>query len=178
MTAFSPISSVLEVGCSWGMNLYLVAKRFPKAQVRGIDINPSAIQRGIEWFAQQGMPKVALSVGKADNLGEFQDRSFDIVFTDSLLIYIGPDKIMEVMRELIRITRRVLILLEFHSFQSQARPKDALGVHYSDFWKRDYVALMKNFVPEEQIHVIKIPEEVWPVTGWKDLGAVIEVVVS
>ncbi len=56
------------------------------AQIRGIDINPMAIQRGNEWLAQEGISNVRLSVGKADELEEFPDKSFDVVFTDAVLI--------------------------------------------------------------------------------------------
>jgi len=45
---FSPIHSVLEIGSACGPNLYQIAKKFPDAQVKGIDINPIAVQLGNE----------------------------------------------------------------------------------------------------------------------------------
>ena len=48
---------------------------------------------GNEQLAQEGIPSVRLMVGKADELDQFQNSSFDIVFTNALLIYAGPDKI-------------------------------------------------------------------------------------
>ena len=135
-----------------------------------------AIQKGDEWLAQEGISNVKLSVGKADELGQFQDGSFDIVFTDAVLVVIGPDKIKEVIKEIIRIARRALIMVEWHCFEPQLRDPYGLGVYTYGFWKRDYVALLKQFVREYQIRVTKIPESVWPVAGWKELGAIIEVV--
>ena len=41
--AFHPIYSILEVGCGYGPNLYLLAKEFPQADLVGIDINPLSI---------------------------------------------------------------------------------------------------------------------------------------
>ena len=175
ISRFNP-SSILEIGCNCGPNLYLLAKKFPDAEIRGIDINPMAVQEGGEWFAQEGIPNVRLSVGKADELVQFQDKSFDVVFTDAVLIYIGPDKIKEIMKNAIRITRRALIFMEWHSFEPQRKDPYGLGVYEQGNWKRDYVSLLKQFVIEEQIRVTKIPEETWPDKNWKRWGGVIEVI--
>jgi len=164
-------ASVLEIGCNCGPNLYLLAKRFSDVEIRGIDINSVAVQKGNEWFTQEGISNVKLLVGKADDLRQFQDKSFDIVFTDAVLIYIGPDKIKKVIAEMLRVTQKALILLEWHSFDSKSNP---LGV-YVGHWIRDYVTLLKEFISETKIKVIKMPEEFWPDKNWQRWGAVIEV---
>lgn len=174
ISKFNP-SSILEIGCNCGPNLYLLAKKFPDAKIRGIDINPLAAQKGNEWLAEESISNVKLLESKADELGQFQDKSFDAVFTDAVLIYIGPDKIKEVIGEMLRITRKALILMEWHSFEPERKDPYGLGIYYLDCWKRDYIALLKQFVSEEQIRVTKIPGDVWPDKNWKEVGAVIEV---
>ena len=176
ISTFSPISSILEIGCNCGPNLYLLAKKFPDAEIRGADINPMAVQKGNEWLAQEGISNVKLSIGKADDLGEFQDKTFDIVFTDAVLIYIGPDKIKKVIQEMLHVVRRSLILMEWHCFEPQYKDPNGFGVYHHGSWKRDYVALLKQFVRAEQIRVTKIPEDIWPDKNWKTLGAIVEVV--
>jgi len=171
ITEFSPVSSILEIGCNCGPNLYLLARKLPDAEIVGIDINPAAVQKGTEWFAQEGIKNVKLLLGKADELGQFKDKSFDIVFTDAVLIYIGPDKIKDVMKGMLRIARKALVLFEWHSFGRESHP---LGVHVGH-WMRDYVSLLKEFVPQENIHVIKMPEELWPDKYWRKYGGVVEV---
>lgn len=166
-----PPSNILEVGCNCGPNLYLLAKKFPNARIIGIDINPLAIQSGNGWFAEEGISNVKLLDGKADELGQFQDQSFDVVFTDAILIYIGPDKIKKVIEEMLRVTRQTLILLEWHCFDSKSDP---LGV-YVGHWMRDYETLLKEFVPEKKIQVIKMPEELWSDENWQKYGGIIEV---
>ncbi len=86
IATYSPISSILEIGCGAGPNLYLLARKFPDAEIRGIEINPIAVQMGNDWLAQEGISNVRLSVGRAEELGEFQDRSFDgeIMIKDAL----------------------------------------------------------------------------------------------
>jgi ubiquinone/menaquinone biosynthesis C-methylase UbiE len=174
--AFSPISSILEIGCSYGPNLYLIAKKFPNAKIEGIDINPRAVQIGNELFIKEGISNVKLLVGKADELDQFQDKSFDIVFTDAVLLYIAPDKIRKVIREMIRVTRQALILVEWHC-EHQDKDPFSLGVYHFGHWKRNYLNLLKQFVPKEKIRVIKIPEQLWPNEGWREFGYIIEVII-
>ena len=171
-------SNILEIGCNCGPNLYPLVKKFPDAKIIGIDINPLAVQKGNEWLAQEGISNVKLLEGKADELGQFQDKSFDVVFTDAVLIYIGPDKIREVMMGLIRIAHHALILTEWHSFEPEKKDPYGLGVYYNGCWKRDYVALLKQFVREEQIRVTKITGDVWPDKNWKRWGGIIEVTIN
>ena len=171
ISKFSP-SSILEVGCNCGPNLYMLAKRFPDAEIRGIDINSMAVQKGNEWFTQEDISSVKLFVGKADDLRQFRDKSFDVVFTDAVLIYIGPDKIKKVIEEMLRVTRKALIFLEWHCFDSKRNP---LGV-YVGHWMRDYRALLKEFVPEDKIKVTKMPKDLWPDPNWQRWGGVVEVV--
>lgn len=172
ISRFSP-SSVLEIGSNCGPNLYILAKRFPNAELMGVDINSEAVQKGNEWLKKEGISNVELLVGKADDFRQFQDKSFDVVFTDSVLIYIGPDKIKKVMAEMFRVARKALIFLEWHCSNSGSNP---LGV-YVGHWMRDYVALWKEFIPENKIKVIKMPEELmYSDQNWQRWGAVIEVI--
>lgn len=168
---FSP-SSILEIGCNCGPNLYLLAKKSPSKEIVGIDINPLAVQKGNEWLMQEGISNVKLLVGKADDLRQFQDKSFDVVFTDAVLIYVGPDKIKKVMGEMLRVARKAMVFLEWHCWGSKCNP---LGV-YVGHWARDYVALLKDFIPEGKVEVTKLPKELWPDQNWQRWGAVIEVI--
>ena len=129
-------NSILEIGCNCGPNLYLLAKKFLNAEIIGIDINSMAVQKGNEWLAQEGFSNVKLLESKADELGQFQDKSFDVVFTDAVLIYIGPDKIKEIIENMIRITRKALILMEWHSFEPDHKDPFGLGVYHFGCWKR------------------------------------------
>ena len=40
------------------------------------------------------------------------------------------------------------------------------------------MALWKQFIPEERIHVTKITEDIWPDERWSEVGAVIEAVLD
>lgn len=200
---FSPIRNVLEIGSACGPNLYQIAKRFPNAQVKGIDINPMAVQKGNELFDQAGLSNVKLEVGRAQSLKRFQDKSFDVVLTDAVLIYVSPDEIRQVAREMLRIGR-VLVLNEWQVFnkwsalllntycylkkktgkiQAKRRfanldcsliPKSSLGF-FVGHWVRDYKALFGEFCSKGKVHITKLPKELWNDKGWQTWGALIEV---
>jgi len=200
---FSPISSVLEIGCASGPNLYCIAKKFPYAEIRGIDINPMAVQRGNELFEREGFSNVRLEVGKAQNLKRFHDKSFDVVFTDAVLIYVSPNEIRQVAREMFRIGR-ILVMNEWHVFSKwlalllneyycakmrtgkmQLRqrnltlncslmPESPLGF-FVGHWVRDYEALFGEFINREKVHIAKLPKGLWNDKGWRQWGAIIEV---
>jgi ubiquinone/menaquinone biosynthesis C-methylase UbiE len=168
---FAPIESILEVGSNCGPNLYLLAKYLPSAKLIGIDINPLAIKLGNELFKKEGVYNVKLMCLKADELGMFKDKCFDVVFTDAVLIYVGPDKIGQVLGNFIRLAKKAVILLEWHLFQKepQTRKTDCIK---NEKWVRDYNAILKNY-PVRRIEITKIPEKLWPDPNWGKYGALI-----
>jgi len=176
IAAYYPFSSILEIGCNCAPNLYLLAKKFPDVSITGIDINPKAIEKGREMLAAEGITNVTLLVAKADELEQFADKSFDVVFTDAVLIYIGPDKIDKVLEQLLRITRKALVLMEMQPGRN--KKKGDAGVYQLGLWLRDYKALLQKFMPADKILVSPITKDIWPEPAWLEAGAIIEVDVS
>ncbi|MEI6123274.1 MAG: class I SAM-dependent methyltransferase [Bacteroidota bacterium] len=165
-------SSILEIGCNCGPNLVLLAKKFPFAEIIGIDINSLAVHQGNAWLKKQGIENVKLFVGKTDELQQFADKKFDIVFTDAVLIYLAADTISSAMQQMIRIANKAIILLEWNDF---LREGNALG-KFRKHWVRNYGALAKKYVDSENVSVSKLPNGVWADHKWKRYGAIIEVI--
>lgn len=128
------------------------------------------MELGGRFVKDIALQDVELRVGNADAL-PFHGESFDLVLTDALLIYIGPDKIIRVLREIRRVGYNKMIFVEFHS---------------QNFWKRlrlriakrgkcyayDYLKLLSdNHFKYIKLH--KIPKEVWPGPDWEQLGYII-----
>jgi predicted O-methyltransferase YrrM len=172
IAAYYPFSSILEIGCNCAPNLYLLAKKFPESVITGIDINPRAIEKGREMLAAEGITNVRLLVAKADELEQFADNSFDIVFTDATLIYIGPDKINKVFEQLLRITRKALVLMEMQPGRNKR--KDDAGVYELGLWLRDYQTLLQKFIPADKIRVSRVTKDIWPEPRWLEAGVIIE----
>lgn len=170
-----PFSSILEVGCNCGPNLYWLAKKYPMAQIVGIDINSESIQEGKNRFLKEKISNVSLFEGKADMLERFADKSFDVVFTDAVLMYIGPDKIKRVISEMCRVARRNVLAVEWHSSGLET-DANGLGVNRYGKWIRNYPALFENNSARSGIsNLIKMPGELWPDECWKKYGYITEV---
>ena len=161
-------TSVLEIGCGCGANLEVIARRAPLLRLVGVDISPASIAVGRERFAELGLRVITLVEGQADNLSGFADASIDVVFTDAMLLYIGPDKIQACIEEMRRIARRAIILLEMHM--------DGIGLDGSytrDGFVRDYRGLCKQL--GNDIKLTRMPPEKRPAGRWPKYGTLIEV---
>lgn len=166
--SYYPFETILEIGCASGPNLYLLVRKFPNVKFYGIDISKAAIKKGKNFFRKQKIKNIYLEVSKADNLSDFKSKSIDIIFTDATLIYLGKDKIKTVLKEIIRVAKKVIIFFEWHSESSN-------NSFYHGHWVHNYKELFKNFVREEKIKVFKTPIEGWG-GGWIKYGHIIEVI--
>lgn len=150
--ADDPFHQVCELGCGSGPNLLLIKKTWPQVQVGGVDINADAIK-----MAKTVFPKGVFDVRPADDLF-FATGCVDVALTDMCLIYYGKDKIRKVIKELKRIARRKVILVEFHSKNPLKRLMLKIFAGYNSY---NY----KKILEEEgfyEVKLRKIPLSKWP----------------
>lgn len=168
-SVFGPATSILEIGCGPGPNLYLLSQRYPDATLRGIDIDERAVQFGNTQFAREGIHNVTLSVGKVDDLSGMK-ASYDIVFTDAVLLLVSKGVILDAVRNMVRLARKGIVLLEWHD---QTMP--GKGAYRQEYWIRDYQKLFQSIAPSARITVTKLPEELWPSGGWPLYGTIVTI---
>lgn len=173
LSDLSSFSSVLEFGCGYGPNLQLIAKNFPDVEVVGIDINPFSVSEGNNQLKMCGYEKASIIEGKDNQLKQFADNSFDIIITDATLLYIGPDKIKQIISEMKRVASKALIFVELHQTGATNDPL-GLGVYTQDGWVRDYQKLLNHFFADRNIKIIKIPADLWTAGAWPRLGYLIK----
>jgi ubiquinone/menaquinone biosynthesis C-methylase UbiE len=159
--------TILEIGCASAPNIALLNEKLPNANIVGIDINEDAINRA--RYELKMKPNIHLYPMAMDTMA-FADGYFDVTFTDAVMIYMGRDKIADVMAQIKRVTTKAVIFLERH----------LVGVgwegYYKDgLWYRDYLALARTYFPNSQVRVTKIKEDVWK--EWSEFGYLIEVVI-
>ena len=141
--------------------------RIPSLRLSGLDISPANIAVGSERFTELGLENITLIEGQADDLSGFANASVDIVFTDAVLMLVGPDKIQTCIEEMIRVARRSIILIEMHM--------DGIGfggTYNRDGWVRDYKALFKQLGYD--IKLVPMPPGARPSGRWPKYGAYIE----
>lgn len=149
-------ASVFEIGCGPGANLVPIHLAFPYVAVGGVDVNPEAIA-----LAQQTLPPGSLfDVASAESI-MMSDKSTDIGLSDMTLIYVGPLKIIPYLKELVRISRRHIVLVEFYHPSFWKRVQMTLAGRYT----HNYPRLLRRLGCSD-IVVRKMPEGLWP--GAKD----------
>jgi len=165
-------TSVLEVGCNTGPNLLRLAKELPSARLVGIDVSSAAIVEGTKRFKAAGIANVELFEGKAEDLGRFADDSFDVVFTDAVLIYVGKDWIETVVGEMLRVANKAIVLVEYDDPESDPKGRFILKKGY---WKRNYTRLFEGRSGVMSVETKRLTKELWDDEYWSTLGAVVKV---
>ena len=149
IASFDNVQSVLEIGCASAPNLRLLREKLPSAQLTGIDINKQYIRTANDYFRSANDDKVNLLAMTMDQLDEFQDKSFDVVFTQAVLLLVPPSNINKVIAGMLRLSRKAIVLNEFHL--------DAANEGFFDEgrWVHDYYSIIRRQYPEANISMQK-----------------------
>lgn len=151
-------NSVLELGCNCGPNLAVIKKEYPTCRVAGIDVNADCINHARlmlkDEFFQQG--------DITDKL-MFPNGSFDYVIVDAVLMYVGPDKIINVLKEMSRVAKRGIVIVDWFD-------DDRLGVEKDHHWARNYPLLLEEL--GYKVKTIPLTEATWPHERWQKYGKV------
>lgn len=165
ISKFCPFENILELGCASGANLFLLAKKYPDTKLYGIDVSIKAIEEGQKFFVENKIENVELQTRSILNLENFKDKFFDIVFSDATLLYIGKEKINNVFKEIIRVSKKGIVLCE------QNTDKDSF---YNDKWVHNYEEIISKIIPQAKISFIKISDNIWG-GDWAKYGYIISV---
>jgi len=103
----------------------------------------------------------------------FEDKSFDVVFTDALFVMIqDTGKVIRIMREMERVAKKYLLFLETHCVGDLTPEKYGTTMKNAQSYNiRNYEVLLSRFKPE----FIKITKEVWPGIPWEFYGYLFKV---
>jgi len=153
ISEYFPFGTILEIGCASGANLYLLSEKFPKAKLYGIDISKKAINVGRQYLQKNNIKNIFLEPRGTENLKNFGDKSVDIIFTASVLIYVAPDEIELAIKEIFRVAKKAIILCESHA--------DSPDFLYADHWIYNYELLLEKYISKEKIKITKPPENLW-----------------
>jgi SAM-dependent methyltransferase len=98
-------TSICEVGCGEGELLHHVRKQFPSADIFGTDLSAEHIAMAAKNNEKEN---ISFSVQDAQNLTEYDDRSFDLVICAEVLEHLSnPEKGLQ---ELLRIAKADLFV--------------------------------------------------------------------
>lgn len=132
-----PVTSALEVGCNVGANLRWIAANTGKAY--GIDINEGSLRR----FAREDT-SARVILGNARTL-PLRSAAFEIVLTVGVLIHQPESTVRDVMREMLRCSRRFVLCAEYYADETVEVPYRG---QQGALFKRDYGAIFKELAPD------------------------------
>src|SRR3990167_2243077 len=147
-------NSVIEIGCGAGYNLHRIRQTFPKVDIGGVDISEQAIETAKRLLP---LDTAVLEQSSADKLF-LSDKSVDVVLTDMCLIYIDPFNIVKVLKEIRRVGRSNVLLLEFHSQSWWKRLEFRIRTGYNAY---NYFKLLKKYGFYD-IEVLRLSNNDWP----------------
>lgn len=84
----SPPRRVLDLGTGTGKAARLVAKRFPQAEVVGVDLSPAMIEEARKVMPAELSGRVRFEVADASRL-PFEDGAFDLVVLLNMIPFFG-----------------------------------------------------------------------------------------
>src|SRR3990167_10102500 len=106
---FHPFSSILELGCAAGANLYRIKQAFPGSDVGGLDWSADAIEE-----AKKMLPRASvLQVGEATDI-YISPKGAHMLLYDMCLIYLDRKDFRKATREAKRVAAKGIVLCEFH----------------------------------------------------------------
>lgn len=111
-------SSLLEVGCGPGVNLWRIQEAFPDADLTGLDVSEAAIDHGAERFADadrggllRGGGRVALCAGILPEALEAMGP-VDVVLSCYACAYVPPTLIKDTLDRMRDLANLALVIAE------------------------------------------------------------------
>ena len=151
--------SVLEVGAQWGENLMAIKEKFSDKRLVGVDVDKQVTLEAKE------ITGLDLRVGNLFDL-QFEDREFDVVFSEALFVMLPPHQIESGLDELIRVANKYVLLVELGiSELTGYAPGGRTGANWVELFKaRGLNADIK-----------RITKEQWDAEPWRGYGVIVEV---
>lgn len=134
-----PAQSALEVGCNVGINLGFIAHHVEVQRITGVDINESALRE-----CRRRLPRVNAVWAPARNL-PFADGAFDLTFTMGVLIHQPDATLAQVMSEVVRCSRQLVLCGEYFDEQTTEVPYRGQS---GALMRRNYGALYRELFPD------------------------------
>lgn len=129
----SDVNSILDVGCGIGINLEFAAEHFGASQSVGVEPAGGAIEiLRSRYPAASGLAFEA----SAMHALPFDTNTFDLVMCWSVLHWVGRDEYLQSVGELIRVSRRYILVMDFYGSQDYRVPyghHDGLYTFKQDF---------------------------------------------
>jgi SAM-dependent methyltransferase len=96
---------ILDLGCGTGASTFALAKRFPQAELWGVDLSPFMLERARQRSASLEKSRVCFAQQNAEHLSDFETASFDLVSSSFLQHEVPRSANRAIFREAARLLR-------------------------------------------------------------------------
>ena len=132
-------NSLFEAGCGFGWNIRRAKEEFPDTQIGGLDFSFGQLKN-----AQTYLASFNVSPAMGDNRKmPFQDNAFDVGISVGVFMNIHPHDISDALSELIRVSRRYVVQLEYDESHTTAALQRARAIK-PNVISHDYKALYND----------------------------------
>jgi 2-polyprenyl-3-methyl-5-hydroxy-6-metoxy-1,4-benzoquinol methylase len=109
----SPPASILDVGCGGGQLAIKLAKRYPAASVKGIDLSAEAIAYAHLQLKKESGLSVEFCVPSTAELNELP-KSFDVVTSTLVCHHLSDEQIIEFIKKSVKVAKEAVIINDLH----------------------------------------------------------------
>lgn len=109
----NPPKSILDVGCGGGQLAIKLAKKYPHARIKGIDLSSEAIDYANRLHKKEVCPNVEFCVPPTAELHE-APKSFDVVTATLVCHHLSDEKIIEFIKSSVQVARDAVIINDLH----------------------------------------------------------------
>jgi pseudaminic acid biosynthesis-associated methylase len=102
------VQSIVELGCNRGLNLQALKLLDSTLELQGYEINSTAAQKA-DGLSLGSIICATITQPIKSN------RDFDLSFTSGVLIHIHPDKLDQVYKNLVKLSRRYILIIEYYN---------------------------------------------------------------
>jgi pseudaminic acid biosynthesis-associated methylase len=102
------VQSIVELGCNRGLNLQALKLLDSTLELQGYEINSTAAQKA-DGLSLGSIICATITQPIKNN------RDFDLSFTSGVLIHIHPDKLDQVYKNLVKLSRRYILIIEYYN---------------------------------------------------------------
>jgi SAM-dependent methyltransferase len=127
---------VLEVGCGFGRHLAKI-HQLDDVEAYGCDQSSGLLEVAKTRFARFPDLLERMTLVEPDARLPYEDNSFDVVYTVSVLIHIAPEDVQDRMNELHRVSNDLVLNLELPSFPYSYKWDTA----HEGCWLHDFIGL-------------------------------------
>ena len=152
------ITSVLDYGCGYGLNMKIIKKLNQNIKLNCMEISEE--KKKMLNIINENIYKMSINQLNIQMLNKYKSQ-FDLVFTDAVLIYVGKNKIFNVIKNLINSSKKTILFHELTNEYSSEAVKH-LYLH-------DYRLIIKQINPKLKVKFYKSnkPGSPWKLHGTK-----------